>query len=45
MTAAGGEQFLSQGGVEGPIARDATDLGLLLTTMAGLLSTLPPLLR
>ena len=30
-----GEQFAAQGGVEGPIARDARDLGLLLATMAG----------
>ncbi|MFT4010563.1 MAG: amidase family protein, partial [Nocardioidaceae bacterium] len=32
---AGGEQFLDQGGVNGPIARSALDLGLLLRTMAG----------
>ena len=31
----GGEQFVAQASVIGPIARDATDLGLLLQTMAG----------
>lgn len=31
----GGEKFVAQAGVEGPIARTATDLGLLLRTMAG----------
>jgi amidase len=31
----GGEQFVQQGGVTGPIARDARDLSLLLATMAG----------
>ncbi|RSM46912.1 amidase [Actinoplanes sp. ATCC 53533] len=30
-----GEQFVSQAGVVGPIARDATDLALLLRTMSG----------
>lgn len=31
----GGEQFVQQGGATGPIARDARDLSLLLSTMAG----------
>lgn len=31
----GGEQFVQHGGVTGPIARDARDLSLLLSTMAG----------
>nr|WP_246086841.1 amidase family protein [Nocardioides humi] len=32
---AGNEQFVQQGGTEGPIARDARDLALLLSTMSG----------
>lgn len=32
---AGNEQFVQQGGTEGPIARDARDLALLLATMSG----------
>ena len=35
VPAAGGEVFVAQGGVEGPIARTAGDLALLFTTMAG----------
>ncbi|BCY12146.1 amidase [Actinoplanes sp. L3-i22] len=35
VPSAGGDQFVAQGGVEGPIARTATDLELLLRTMAG----------
>ncbi|HJQ07831.1 MAG TPA: amidase [Nocardioides sp.] len=31
----GGEEFIQQGGVTGPIARDTRDLSLLLSTMAG----------
>lgn len=35
VPSAGGDQFAMQGGVEGPIARTAGDLALLLGTMAG----------
>jgi amidase len=35
VPSAGGELFVAQAGVEGPIARNATDLALLLGTMAG----------
>jgi amidase len=35
VPSAGGDQFVAQAGVEGPIARTALDLDLLLRTMAG----------
>ncbi|GAA2847234.1 amidase [Actinoplanes cyaneus] len=35
VPSAGGDQFIAQGGVEGPIARTATDLELLFRTMSG----------
>lgn len=40
-----GEQFVNQGGVNGPIARSALDLALLLGTMAGYSDTAPLSIR